>query len=498
MRRIWSSSRLLAPAIAVPALLFGVAAPAITPGAGWTVKSFATSFAVDSGTACCGPIGIAFAATGKVFVADPADGHVYRFAPTPPSGGWVADAKHRLDTTALTTPAGLTFGTDGRLYATLRDLGQVVEISSTNGAILRVVATGLDCPTQLATDPLSGDLFTGPTCGHDGPITRIADPEGTPSPSAYTATFTQPDGFAIAPDGTFYVETAGSIDTVDGTTSPTAGAAHPLTGPIAGAVGVAVAANRAQPSSPPFLAVNGTDGSITQVDLPSLAQAPIATAGSRGDIVAVGPDGCLYATQSSSVIEVTKADGSCPFAPTGHQPPAPASAAPALGQAAPAKTVTVLGAGFAAGAAVSIAGAGITTSSVAFKSATKLTLKVAVSAAAAPGPHDVTVTNLDGESGTCLGCFTVDPAPHPTSTSPSSAPPGSTLDVHVLGTDFQPGAHVSFGDGVTVNSVVFVSSTDLRTNVTIAPSAALGFRNVGVVNATDAGRSSCIDCFRVT
>lgn len=40
------------------------------------------------------------------------------------------------------------------------------------------------------------------------------------------------------------------------------------------------------------------------------------TGGSRGDFSAVGPDGCLYATQTATVIKVTNADGTCSFAPT--------------------------------------------------------------------------------------------------------------------------------------------------------------------------------------
>src|SRR5262249_16775269 len=46
----------------------------------------------------------------------------------------------------------------------------------------------------------------------------------------------------------------------------------------------------------------------------------IYTGGTRGDFVTVGPDGCLYATQSERVIKVTKADGTCSLTPTAPFP----------------------------------------------------------------------------------------------------------------------------------------------------------------------------------
>jgi lysophospholipase L1-like esterase len=49
--------------------------------------------------------------------------------------------------------------------------------------------------------------------------------------------------------------------------------------------------------------------------------ADIVTGGSRGDFVGVGPDKCLYATQSDEIEKVTAADGSCPFLPTGVAKP---------------------------------------------------------------------------------------------------------------------------------------------------------------------------------
>ncbi len=46
-----------------------------------------------------------------------------------------------------------------------------------------------------------------------------------------------------------------------------------------------------------------------------------------------------------------------------------------------------------------------------------------------------------------------------TSISPTSGQPGQTLSVTITGLNFQPGALVSFGEGIAVNSVTFISST---------------------------------------
>src|SRR5205814_9637935 len=100
--------------------------------------------------------------------------------------------------------------------------------------------------------------------------------------------------------------------------------------------GIAVAANAANPSQPPFAFVNNNDGTITKFDLstsPATNVGSIASGGSRGDFVAVGPDGCLYATQTDRVVKVTNADGTCSLIPT--------SAAPQLSLAPTIQSVAV-------------------------------------------------------------------------------------------------------------------------------------------------------------
>src|SRR5207248_4461345 len=104
------------------------------------------------------------------------------------------------------------------------------------------------------------------------------------------------DGLTFAPDGTLFIAVTGAIARIDGTRS-----AHPgqlakiVSLPDPDGVGVGVGSGgRAK-----FMLVNQNNGTINRVDLQSSPPriTSVFTRGSRGDFVAVGPDGCLYATQ---------------------------------------------------------------------------------------------------------------------------------------------------------------------------------------------------------
>jgi YD repeat-containing protein len=146
-----------------------------------------------------------------------------------------------------------------------------------------------------------------------------------------------PDGVTFAPDGSLYAAVFGqSIVRIAGTNAPTPGAVTTLAS-VPSSDGTAVAAS-SDPSRPPFIFANRNDGIITRIDLtttpPTLST--VASGGTRGDFVAVGPDGCLYATQTSTLVKVTNADGTCSLAPTGAQPqlslsPATVSPSPSVG-----------------------------------------------------------------------------------------------------------------------------------------------------------------------
>ncbi len=74
-------------------------------------------------------------------------------------------------------------------------------------------------------------------------------------------------------------------------------------------------------------------------------------------------------------------------------------------------------------------------------------------------------------------------SPGISSLSPSFANQGITLDVILNGSNFFSEAEVVFsGAGVTVNSVVFISATELKVNITLAKEAVVGKRDITVTN----------------
>jgi len=68
------------------------------------------------------------------------------------------------------------------------------------------------------------------------------------------------------------------------------------------------------------------------------------------------------------------------------------------------------------------------------------------------------------------------------SLTPSNGAQGASLAVTVTGSNFQPGATVSFGADVTVTSTTVFSSTQVSVALSIAATAATGPRDVTVTN----------------
>src|SRR5581483_7622645 len=182
-----------------------------------------------------------------------------------------------------------------------------------------------------------------------------------------------------------------------------------------------------------------------------------------------------------------------------------------LGAGASNKDVTIGGTGFQNPAAVYFflgpnQDPNITVNKVTVTDSTHITANISVASNAANGARTVFVTNVDGGSGSCVGCFTVNAAPTVTSTSndaaktqtPASRAAGSpAADIYVNGTGFVSGSVVKFsGTGVTINSTTFQSATQLKVNTTAASTAAPGGRDVTVTNP-DGGAASCPNCFQV-
>jgi DNA-binding beta-propeller fold protein YncE len=310
-RCLWA---LLVCLLALPSTAIGY-----STASGFVASDYATGFPTSS---CCewGPVGLAFDQSDNLYVVDNADGHLYRFAP----GGGQAGAATRVTESRLPGgPAGLAIGRGGRLYLARFGAGDVVEIDPATGRILRSVAGGIPCATGLAVDPVSGDLFVSQNlCGNTlWRISGFANGPGTATP--YVSHIPAVDGISFGDDGTLYAESGGEVESIGGTSSPFPGSVTPITY-IPKADGVA--AGVAQPSGgPTFVVANRNDGTVTRADLTTnpITHQDIFTGGSRGDFAAVDSHGCLYITQSASVVRIRSTARACDLSPTTAGPAPP-------------------------------------------------------------------------------------------------------------------------------------------------------------------------------
>jgi hypothetical protein len=163
--------------------------------------------------------------------------------------------------------------------------------------------------------------------------------------------------------------------------------------------------------------------------------------------------------------------------------------------------------GFRAGSTVAVAGPGVSVASADVLSPSRIVARLTVAPGAATGFRDVTVRSDRGdgsiETARGIGAVQVVGAPSsPTvlSVTPSTVAAGSTRDVTISGalTHFGAGSVAALGAGVTVNSVTASSPTSAVANVTVAPGATIGFRDVTVQSGGELANESVPGPFLVT
>ena len=226
--------------------------------------------------------------------------------------------------------------------------------------------------------------------------------------------------------------------------------------------------------------------SVTVVDsttlLVGLSTAGVAAPGPR-DLIITNPadagsttcGGCFSVTDAPVVTEVSPA---------------------VLGGGAQT-TVTVTGANLVPGARLSVAGTGVAVLTQSWVDANHLTATLSVAGAATPGGRTITVINPDGGKGACATCFSVASAPTVAGLTPAIFARGTNTAVTITGTNFQSGAAVSLGSGVSVQDVTVVDTQTITATVVVSATTGTGNRTLVVTNP-DYGKGTCLGCAKVT
>ena len=314
--------------------------PDVSAGPGYAITPFATGFVpLDTNfggltDGCRGASGLAFDASGNLFVSDLHSGNIYKFGA---AGGAVGPAT-LITPTALGPGLGsLAFGIDGKFYgaqnATTGNFftGAVIEINPVTGALVRTVAPSITCASFLATDPTSGDLFVDDSCAgggsENGSVWRIANPgNATPTTTVYASTPGVNGGLSFAAGGTLYMLSyrdnagAGGVVAITGTGSPTPGQVSVIPGITGPALGLTALGSQVNGDARSLVlaAAPGTGGFPPGIRSYDITSAPAATTALQmenayANVQVPGPDGCLYVSVSVAVYKITNADGSCPL-----------------------------------------------------------------------------------------------------------------------------------------------------------------------------------------
>ena len=289
-------------AIGIATLFAATAAHAYETAPGWIATDYVTGFSHGDDA---GPVGLAFDAGGNLLVTDNDTASLHKVGP---GGGSAAATKIR---DGYGQAAGLAFDKSGRLYMARGTQHDVVELSPASGEVLRTVVSGLPCPVGLATDPVSGDLFVSNVFCAGGGIFRITGFAGGPGTATRYAGTQDADGLTFAPDGTLFAAGGVRIVRIAGTNTPTPGAVSTVV-ELPNVDGIAYAP--ATPQDDEYLVVARTDGKIDRVGFDGRVT-QIVTGASRGDLVTVGPDRCIYADLQDRVIKLGPSTGRCFFAP---------------------------------------------------------------------------------------------------------------------------------------------------------------------------------------
>jgi hypothetical protein len=254
----------------------------------FTQQLYAT-FAVPDG-AYAG--GLAFAPGGTLLAAIcRGPSQVHRLGGTPVQRHGSSVLPDQAVTTGDDVGCGLVNGPDG-VYANAAT-GGVVRLDPETGAVLARAAGPAGNGLGIAYDPHGGRFLYAAAHGLAWVSADLTRSGTFASRSAYDGVYLDPSGaFVFAADGE-------AVDILDQGGNLVQRVEH-TAGPGGPTDGVAFHGTDG------FVVTNNTDGTITRLDFPDRdyakppVQTVLASGGFRGDLVQVGPDSCLYVTQSGS------------------------------------------------------------------------------------------------------------------------------------------------------------------------------------------------------
>ncbi|MCI0342714.1 MAG: IPT/TIG domain-containing protein [Planctomycetales bacterium] len=319
------------------------------------------------------------------------------------------------------------------------------------GTLVTMTGTGFQTG---ATVTVGGSAATSVTVLTAGTITFVT-PAGASGPASVTVTNPGPSS-ATATNAYTYVSGAAP--------APTISSISPASGPTAGGTTITITGTGFQRNGASQATVTIAGSAATSVQVLTattiVCVTPAGPAGAQ-NVVVTNPD-----AQSA-----TAAGGFTYIGPS----PTVTSLNPTSGTVLGGTTVTITGTNFASGATVLFGSNLATVSTV-----TATQIVVISPAGSAIGPTTVTVTNPGGGSGSLTNGYNYLGSP-PTITGINPATGASTggTTVTITGTNFYPGATVTFGSVVATPSSI-TSTQIVVTTPSVSP--ALGPTNVTVTN----------------
>lgn len=167
------------------------------------------------------------------------------------------------------------------------------------------------------------------------------------------------------------------------------------------------------------------------------------------------------------------------------------------------KIVTLEGSGFSGTPWVVVSGGGVTVKNATVLSPGTLTFKATVASGAAMTPRSISVAVPAPGGGVeedgCADCLTVGippPPPDPQSAAPAIVSGGGAQPVTLTGANFADGATVTSHKGISMQSVAFVSSSQLNLEVRVQAGTPAGSYNLFVSNP-GGGSGECKGCLAV-